>query len=186
MLDVEHTTSLNVTRPGDTVGVFKPHALRLSNEPELISDADAEILVLIAFTSPVSVRKLMVVGGGPGPDHPSAMRAYVNQVTIDFNGLDALRPAQQFDLPINLNGTVELTTVLHPFTSISSLALYFPANHGNTETTRIRYIGMQGEHTHYRREAVDTVYEVLCSGQDVAQEDEARGLGADLTKTHFH
>jgi hypothetical protein len=186
MLDVDQTTALNVTRPQDTLGIMKPFVHRLSENPCLVSDADAEVIVLLTFVSPVSVRKIMVIGGGEGPDHPAQMRCYVNQVALDFTGIEALRPVQQFDLPINLPGTVELFTSLQPFTNITSLALYFPFNHGGGETTRIRYIGLQGEHTHHRREAVDAVYEVLCNGQDIAQPEEGPKSLADLGKPHLH
>jgi hypothetical protein len=39
MLDQSTTTALNVTRPDHAIGVFKPHALRLNDQPEIISDA---------------------------------------------------------------------------------------------------------------------------------------------------
>lgn len=44
---IESTTiaALNVTRPADAIGVFKPFVHRLLNEPELISDSDEEIIV---------------------------------------------------------------------------------------------------------------------------------------------
>lgn len=177
MLDVPQTTALNVTRPADSVGIFKPHARRLDAEPVIISDADQEIIVIARFTSPVCIRRLMVIGGGnsSGENHPSRLKCYVNKENIDFNNVEAFRPAQEFNLPINSTGTVELTTALQPFTNITQVAFYFPANHGDVDITMIKYIGMQGEHTHYRREAVDTVYEVLCNGQDIIQPEDAQG-----------
>lgn len=45
MIETTTATALNTTRPTDTLGIFKPFALRISNEPELISDADEEIIV---------------------------------------------------------------------------------------------------------------------------------------------
>ena len=45
MLDTTTVTALNVTRPADAVGIFKPFVHRLSIEPELISDSDEEIIV---------------------------------------------------------------------------------------------------------------------------------------------
>ena len=65
-------------------------------------------------------------------------------------------PTQEFELRADTEGVIELTTVFRA--PISSLVLYFPSNFGG-DNTIIRYIGMQGEHTHYRREAVDRVYE---------------------------
>jgi hypothetical protein len=40
-----------------------------------------------------------------------------------------------------------------------------------TSSTLLYDIGMQGDHTHYRREAVDTVYEMLCNGTDIHHDD---------------
>jgi hypothetical protein len=45
MLDPS-TTALNVTVPSDAVGIFKPNALKLTEEPVLVSDADAEIMII--------------------------------------------------------------------------------------------------------------------------------------------
>jgi hypothetical protein len=181
MLDPS-TTALNVTKPSDVIGIFKPFALRLVDPLEVISDADAEIIVIARFTSPVHIRKLMVVGGGTDDNHPSELKCYVNQDGIDFTNVEALNPAQKFSLPINSQGLVELTTVLQPFTNLMSVAFYFPSNHGDVETTVLKYIGMQGEHTHYRREAVDATYEVLCNGQDIEQPEDVLGAKAP----HLH
>lgn len=186
MLDADAVTALNVTRPRDTIGIFKPHVHRFDEEPSIISDADAEVIVLITFTSPCSVRKIMIMGGGDEAHHPSRVKLYPNRVTLDFTELDAVRAAQELELPVNSLGVVELTTVLQPFTNITSLALYFPSNHGDSDVTRIKYIGMQGEHTHYKREAVDTVYEVLCNGQDIHQPEDAHGSTTDLNNPHLH
>jgi len=176
MLDPALCTTLNATRPGDTIGIMRPFARRLEPAPILVSDADAEMIVSLQFTSPVHVRKIMVIGGGEEREqHPSMLRCYVNEQNVDFASVESLRPAQEFTLPINEDGTVELTTSLLAFSNVTTLHLFFPSNHGARPATAIRYIGMQGEHTHYRREAVDTVYEVLCNGQDICQPEEHVG-----------
>ena len=160
------TSALNVTKPEDCLGVFKPHALRMNPLPHLISDADEEIIIIARFVSPISLRKLIVMGHGSDTScHPRTLRLYPNQEEIDFTSVNSYSPAQEFTLPINMDGSVELTTVLQPFTLINSLVFYFGSNYGS-EFTSIQYIGMQGEHTHYRREAVDTTYEVLCTGKE--------------------
>lgn len=176
------STALNVTKPQDAVGIFKPFARRFQPQPELISDADGEIIVILRFTSPVHVRKIMVIGGRGDEHHPSRLRCYVNQEGVDFTSIGALNHAQQFELPVNREGVAEFKTALHPFTNLTSLALYFPTNHGDIDSTVIQYIGLQGEHTHYRREAVDTTYEVLCNGQDIKQPEGE--LGAHMPHMH--
>lgn len=169
MLDREGTTALNATRPDHAIGIFKPFVHRTNPSPNLISDADHELLIIARFTSPCHIRKLMVIGGSDDEHHPSSLQCYLNHEQIDFTNIADFRPAQQFNLPINRDGTVEFTTVLSAFTNVNTIAFYFPSNHGDRDQTIIQYIGMQGEHTHYRREAVDTTYEVLCNGQDICQ-----------------
>jgi hypothetical protein len=176
------TTALNVTKPEDAVGIFKPFARRLEEKPEIISDADGEVIIVARFTSPVHVRKIMVIGGRGQEHHPRVLRCYVNQEDTDFTSIGGLNHAQEFQLPVNEEGVAEFKTALHPFTNLTSLAFYFSSNHGDSDTTVIKYIGMQGEHTHYRREAVNATYEVLCNGQDIAQPEDQ--LGA--TAPHLH
>lgn len=147
------------------MSIFKPYALRLNPNPHLISDADEEIIICARFISPVSVRKIIIMGlTTDQPSHPQTCKCYPNQEGIDFSSIQSYTPAQEFNLPVNLDGSVELTTVLHAFSMINSLVFYFSSNYGSDYTT-IQYIGMQGDHTHYRREAVHATYEVLCTEQ---------------------
>jgi hypothetical protein len=104
-------------------------------------------------------------GGENDGNHPNILKCFVNRDGIDFTEVAELRPTQVFDLPINPDGSVELITAVHPFTNVNSLTFYFPSNYG-ADATSIKYIGMQGEHTHFRREAVHTTYEVLCTGEE--------------------
>ncbi len=181
MMDRDGTTALNATRPDQAIGIFKPHVLRLSETPAVISDADPELLVIARFTSPVNVRKIMVIGGGAPEQHPCHMKCFVNHEDIDFTNIETIRPSQQFNLPLNEEGLAEITTSLHAFTNVSTLAFYFPMNFGGNPNTVLKYIGLQGDHSHYRREAVDTTYEVLCNGQDICQPE-----GSGTNAPHMH
>lgn len=139
-------------------------------------------MVIAKFISPVHVRKLCIIGGNENTEfHPNQVRLYVNREGIDFTEVHENRPTQVFDLPINTDGTVELITSVHQFTGVNSLAFFFPSNYG-ADATAIQYIGMQGEHTHFRREAVNTVYEVLCTGDETIHGESESYLG----KEHFH
>lgn len=177
-LDPGETTGLNVTNRADVVSIFKPYALRMM-EPTIFSDGDEEIIIIAKFVSPVHIRKICVVGGGDEAQHPSLMRCYVNHDHVDFTNIEGIRVAQQFELGVNSDGSAELYPPVHQFSNVNTLVLYFPANHGH-ETTAIKYIGLQGEHTHYRREPVDAMYEVLCNGQDIEQPEDALGGTAHM------
>jgi PITH domain len=148
----------------------------------------ARILLLqvtVRFTSPVHVRKIMIIGGGAETQHPSSLKCYSNKEMVDFTNVSEFNPSQVFNLPMNMHGTVELTTVVQAFTNITSLVFYFPGNYGH-ESTVLKYIGMQGEHTHYRREAVDAVYEVLCNGQDIIQPESDGVSELPGNNSHMH
>ena len=80
------TTALNVTIPSDAIQIFKPHALRMNPQPEIISDADAEIIVIARFESPVSIRKIQIIGGGDESNYPSLLK--VNNDFEDDDGHD--------------------------------------------------------------------------------------------------
>ena len=179
-LDIAGTTALNVTNPRNVLGIFKPHVMRLNLEPSIKSDADEEIIVIARFVSPVHIRKIMIIGGDSAEEHPRYMKCYVNHDNIDFTNIGSVNSAQDFDLPRNENGTVELITQIHPFTNVNIVTFYFPSNYGS-ESTSIRYIGMQGEHTHFRREAVQADYELLCTGHSLEQPGSTFGV-----EEHMH
>ena len=42
------------------------------------------------------------------------------------------------------------------------------ANHGDEEETKLAYIGMQGDHTHGQRMAVNATYELIATPNDDA------------------
>ena len=92
------------------------------------------------------------------------MKVYVNREGIDFSELDEVAPAQVFSLPLNEAGEAFIaTTPPHVFTNVTAIAFFFDENHSEgEEDTVVRYIGMQGDHTHGRAEAVHAEYELLC------------------------
>lgn len=181
-IDPNQFTALNVSRPAEAIGIFKPFVRRLEEQPSITSDGDPEIIVMVTFTSPVNLRKIMVIGGGdPMLNHPRQLKCYVNQTNFDFQSTTTVRPSQEFNLVINEEGTIENLAQIHTFTNVNSIVFFFPTNHGNVDQTIIRYIGMQGDHTHYRREAVHTEYELLCSGQDSIE-----NLGEHSAHNHEH
>ena len=43
----------------------------------------------------------------------------------------------------------------------------FSANCGEVDDTMLQYVGLQGDHTHDRREAVHAEYELMCQHADL-------------------
>merc|ERR1739848_929054 len=88
---------------------------------------------------------------------------------LDFSGLEGVVPAQVENLVVNAAGEGYFNTVRAPFTNITALALFFPANHGDEEETMLSYIGLRGDHTHGQRQAVHAQYELIATPNDDAQ-----------------
>jgi hypothetical protein len=122
---IERVEALNVTQPQHGGGLFKPHARRLEAQPSVTSDADEEILLKIAFSAPVHIRRIMVIGGGETSGHPTRMQAFVNNEELDFAAAADSAATQAFDLAPNIAGEGFVTTRAGPFTGVTSLALYF-------------------------------------------------------------
>jgi len=204
-VELETSEALNTNLAGASAGdvaskapvaaVLRPHERRLERQPWLASDADEDLLLVLRFTSPVHVRKILVVGGGGESEgegeeelaaHPSCLRCYVNREDIDFSSVSDVEATQTFDLPLNTSGDAELVTRVSAFTNVTTLALYFPANHGDSPSTLLRYVGLQGEHTHHRRQAVHAQYEVLCQHEDMSLEGHSHSHVHDHGHSHSH
>lgn len=176
MIDPEQLVCFNATRPEDAAGIFRPFVHRLNEAPFVESNADEELIIVIPFTSPCHIRKMMLIGGGTEDQHPFTVKCYANKEDLTFATVNDVQPQQVFtNLDVNETGTNELILQRAPFTNVSKLTLYICENRG-AESSILRYIGFQGEHTHHRQEPVDAEYEVLCNGQDIEQPDDQKTL----------
>ncbi|KAJ1459394.1 galactose-binding domain-like protein [Pelagophyceae sp. CCMP2097] len=156
----------------DALPVFRPFVRRLEAPgPLLRSDGDEEVLVKVTFRAPVSVRRIMVVGGGDAEGHPVRVKVYVGREDVDFQSLEETTPTMTTSLPVNPTGEAYVAThPPHAFTNISAIAFFFDKNSGDIEETVLQYIGMQGEHTHDKREPVNATYELVCQGHGTQTE----------------
>ncbi|KAI0507986.1 hypothetical protein KFK09_014116 [Dendrobium nobile] len=174
-INLDQVTALNESVAGSIKSVFKAWDRRLDNSEGFLesNEGDPELLVFIPFTSDVKIKSISVVGGAEGTS-PSKMRAFINRDGIDFSDAQNMQPVQEWELAENLQGILEYQTRYPRFQSVGSLTLHFPENFG-ANATQIYYIGLRGEATQLKRDAVtNVVYELYPNPSEHKSSDVGR------------
>ncbi|KAK3032030.1 hypothetical protein RJ639_036404 [Escallonia herrerae] len=152
-IDLSKVSALNEAVPGSVKSVFKAWEHRLNSSE------------INKFTSDVKIKGISIVGGADGTS-PSKMRAFINRDGIYFSDAQSMQPIQEWDLAENLQGVLEYQTRYSRFQGVGNLTLHFPENFGG-DTTQIHYIGLKGEATQLKRDAVaNIVYELMPNPSD--------------------
>jgi len=175
-IDLPKVKALNESVTGSVKSVFKAWEHRLNNSEGFLesNEDDPELLVYIPFTSDVKIKSISIIGGAGGTS-PSKMRAFINRDSIDFSDAQNMQSVQEWELAENLQGVLEYQTRYSRFQSVANLTLHFPENFGG-ETTQIYYIGLKGEATQLKRDAVaKIVYEVIPNPSDHKTPNDAGG-----------
>eukprot|EP00929_Paragymnodinium_shiwhaense_P007818 TRINITY_DN111719_c0_g1_i1.p1 TRINITY_DN111719_c0_g1~~TRINITY_DN111719_c0_g1_i1.p1 ORF type:complete len:210 (+),score=33.18 TRINITY_DN111719_c0_g1_i1:101-730(+) len=165
-------------------GVFKPHARRLEPTPCIVSDADEELILKVWFIAPVNIRRICIasVGGDEEPEsHPSSVRCFAGPTAegLGFDNMEGAQPAQTLQIAMNPQAELFSHCSSRTLSQITFLLLHFPGNHGDLEKTRISYIGLQGEHSHAKRQAVNCDFELIPTADE--KNEAWKQLGLDKT-----
>lgn len=163
-VDLPRSRVLNATHPSTALAaILRPyHARGDTSLPVATSDADEQLLICLSFVSPVKIKSICFIGGDGtgGAGNPAALAAFVNPPEgFDFAGAEGGKPTQAWELVReSVAGGVEYPTRYTRFQNVTSLALFVDRNFG-AEATVVQYLGLKGEFTRYRREAVVATYE---------------------------
>eukprot|EP00871_Galdieria_phlegrea_P000805 jgi/Galph1/1725/GphlegSOOS_G402.1 len=175
-VDLNKAVCLNESEPNSIRYVLRPFHLKGDrNLPVLTSAVDEQLLLFIPFTNTVKLKAIAVIGGG-GESNPSQVRLFINnEQLVDFSAVQEAKPIQTIDLApeSTCHNWIEYPTKYTKFQNVHSLIMFFPSNFGALRTI-IEYIGLKGEGTNYRREAVHAVYEArpLAKGSTTSQENQ--------------
>ncbi|BEJ16206.1 hypothetical protein CspHIS471_0508110 [Cutaneotrichosporon sp. HIS471] len=146
VIDTEHVVALNAEGGAERGRVvIKDWANREDETIWLESELDDSLLLHIPFTASVSLRSITLKAGQEG-FRPSEMRVFTNAAGLDFSDAESREPTQQFDV-VDARQGAEYQVKAAKFTSVTSLALFFPHNESegdDEETTRVYYIGLRG------------------------------------------
>ncbi|KAK1860376.1 hypothetical protein I4F81_002965 [Pyropia yezoensis] len=129
---------------------------------EAVKEATATTMTMITERIPVKVKSICLIGGdgAGGAGNPAHLAAFVNPPEgFDFSSAEGAKPTQAWELVREaVAGGVEYPTRYTLFKNVTSLALFVDRNFG-ADATVVQYLGLKGEFTRYRREAVVTTYE---------------------------
>ncbi|KAF4512952.1 hypothetical protein G6O67_000277 [Ophiocordyceps sinensis] len=155
-------TTLNESRrdAGKAV-VKKTWAERLDAEPELVSDADEQLLMTVPFTSQVKLHSVLVRTSSAA-SAPRTLHLYVNRADLDFSAAEELEPVQVLELS-QTSEVQEVPVRRALFGRVQRLGLFFVDNFGGGHEghSRVCYVGFRGEWTRLGRAPESILYEAV-------------------------
>eukprot|EP00397_Hematodinium_sp_SG-2012_P064390 GEMP01090975.1.p1 GENE.GEMP01090975.1~~GEMP01090975.1.p1 ORF type:complete len:209 (-),score=47.83 GEMP01090975.1:295-900(-) len=171
-IDLDGAQSLNTE--GDVKKVLgKSYEHRTDDTHFLVSpEDDAEILITIPFTSPVKLTSLFVIGGDEGKS-PTKVRLFANR-ELDFDSIEDTACTQEIPLALDFCGAIEYPVRAAMFNGITALSLHFPEAIG-AGSQQIFWIGLKGQGSEWKRQAVVTVYESQANVADHKVSEDALG-----------
>ncbi|KAK4635203.1 PITH domain-containing protein [Fulvia fulva] len=160
-----NTLNESVSRAGSTI-VQKTWTDRLDAEPELVSDADEQLLMHIPFTAQIRLHSILI-RTSMTDSAPMTLKVYVNREGLDFSTASDLQPTQTLELAQS-NEVQEVPVKRALFNTVRSLDLFFEDNwgRGDEDETRISYMGFKGEWMKLSREPVNFLYEAAANPKD--------------------
>ncbi|CAN8103408.1 unnamed protein product [Discula destructiva] len=146
--------------------VKKTWAERLTEEPELASDCDEQLIINIPFTGQVKLHSILI-RTSQSAAAPKTLKVFQNRDDIDFSAAEDGAADQVFELA-QTSDVQELPVKRAKFGKVQRLALFVPDNFGDgdEETTRLSYLGFKGEWMQLGRAPANILYEAAANPSD--------------------
>ncbi|MEW5307164.1 MAG: hypothetical protein WDW38_002231 [Sanguina aurantia] len=179
-IDLMKVRCLNASEEGTCRNVLRPWHDRLLRiaEPLRSNEGDSDLLLHIPFDGAVKLKGICIIGG-PSGSSPCHLKAYINRDDIDFAVAADIPAVQSWDLQEDLRGQIEYPTQVAKFNGVHALDLHFTGCFG-ADCSEIQFIGLKGEFTERKRQAVEAVYETRALPQDHKVSGEQLGAGWSL------
>ena len=145
----------------------KTWAQRLEPEPELVSSADEQLLMLVPFAGQVRLHSILIRTSDSDAS-PKTLKVFANfGEDMDFEPASEKQPIQTFEIA-RTNEVQEIPVKRVHFNSTRSLALFFEDNwsQGEEDETRITYLAFKGDFMKLNKEPVSVMYEAAANPAD--------------------
>lgn len=146
--------------------VRKTWSERLSTSPELLSDADEQLLMHVPFTGQIRLHSILLRTSADATA-PMTLKLFVNREGMDFSTAADLAPTQTIELS-QTSDIQDVPVKRALFNTVRSLDLFFEDNfsNGEEEETRLSYLGFKGEWMKLSREPISFLYEAAANPKD--------------------
>ncbi|CAK7263284.1 hypothetical protein SEPCBS57363_000483 [Sporothrix epigloea] len=172
-IDFGQIVTLNEEQSGSGRAIVqKSWDQRLTEEPELSSDVDEQLLMHVPFTGQVKLHAILL-RTSLSPSAPRTLHVFQNRNFLDFGSAeeeaDAKQATQTFELA-QTSDIQEIAVKRAIFGQVRRLALFFPDNFGDgdEDVTRLTYLGFRGEWMQLGRAPVNILYEAAANPADHA------------------
>lgn len=144
----------------------KTWAQRLDPDPELVSSADEQLLMIVPFTGQVRLHSILL-RTSPSPSSPKTLKVFLNADGMDFETASDKAPTQTLEIS-QTSEVQEIPVKRAYFNATRSLALFFEDNwsNGEEDETRISYLAFKGDFMKLNKEAVSVLYESAANPTD--------------------
>ena len=145
----------------------KTWAQRLDPDPELVSSADEQLLMLIPFAGQVRLHSILIRTSDSDAS-PKTLKVFANfGEDMDFETASDKQATQTFEVA-RTSEVQEIPVKRVHFNSTRSLALFFEDNWsaGEEDETRISYLAFKGDFMKLNKEPVSVLYEAAANPAD--------------------
>jgi len=166
-IDFSAVTCLNEEEPRSASKVLqKTWMERMEDEPELKSDADEQLLLVVPFTGQVRLHSILI-RTSTTPSSPCTLKIFSNKEHLDFETASSLSPTQELSIAQS-NDVQEYPIKRALFSTTRNLTLFFEDNWGAGEedVTRITYLAFKGDFMKLSKEPVSFLYEAAANPKD--------------------
>ncbi|KAF1817079.1 DUF1000-domain-containing protein [Eremomyces bilateralis CBS 781.70] len=181
-IDFSAVSTLNETDPRSGAAILqKTWAQRLEDQPELRSDADEQILMLVPFTGQVRLHSI-ILRTSASDSAPRTLKVFINRDDLDFSTATDLQPTQTFELA-QTSDIQEHPVKRVLFNSTRQLGLFFEDNFsgGDEDETVITYLAFKGDFMKLNKEPVSFLYEAAANPSDHTPiVGTKQGMGSDI------
>ncbi|SPO24544.1 uncharacterized protein UTRI_03813 [Ustilago trichophora] len=163
-IDRDRIITLNETISGSGALIFKPWDRRFDPHPELLSDADDQLIIHIPFTSSVKLSTLLFRPSSNPQFTPESIKLYKNlpESNISFEDLPSL-PQNKITTTLNSIPTISDTTQIIPFplapvkwSNTDSVTIFIESSLGQNQSA-IQFLGFKGKSSGYKRQAPQNI-----------------------------